>query len=167
MAASVGCPDADSVYLPMRAVIQRVRSATVTVDDETVGSAGAGILVLLGVAHGDGPADVLALARKTAELRIFPDDAGRMNRSLVEVGGSALVVSQFTLMADVRRGRRPSFTSAADPAVAEPLVTAFAEALRERGIATDTGEFGAMMDVALVNDGPVTIVIEARGGSVL
>lgn len=150
----------------MRAVIQRVRRASVAVDGRPVGSIGTGVVILLGVADGDGPADVEALARKVVGLRIFPDDAGRMSRSLDDVRGGALVVSQFTLLADVRKGRRPSFTGAADPHEAEPLVDAFVSALDDRGVATATGVFGAMMEVDLVNDGPVTIVVDVDGGSV-
>ncbi|HXF50596.1 MAG TPA: D-aminoacyl-tRNA deacylase [Dehalococcoidia bacterium] len=147
----------------MRAVVQRVASASVTVDGETVASIGRGVLILLGVAQGDDERAASMLARKIAELRIFPDDRGRFDRSLLEVGGAALVVSQFTLFADVRRGRRPSFTDAAPPDVAEPLVDAFARHLREAGVTpVETGRFGAHMDVALVNDGPVTIILDTE-----
>ncbi len=146
----------------MRAVLQRVGQAAVRVEGETVASIGRGLLVLLGIARGDGPAEVQRLARKTAELRIFPDEAGRFNLSLLDVRGEALVVSQFTLLADARRGRRPSFTEAAPPEEAAPLVEAFAQTLRELGIPTQTGRFGAYMQVELVNDGPVTIVLDSR-----
>lgn len=147
----------------MRAVVQRVASATVTVDGETVASIGRGVLVLLGVGRDDDERSASLLARKIAELRIFPDERGRFDRSLLDVGGAALVVSQFTLFADVRRGRRPSFTEAAAPEVAEPLVDAFARLLRDRGVlAVETGRFGAHMDVALVNDGPVTIILDTE-----
>lgn len=150
----------------MRAVIQRVSRAAVTVDGEVVGAIGGGFLVLVGVGHGDGSGDVAALADKLAGLRVFPDDDGKMNRSVTEVGGSVLVVSQFTLLGDVRRGRRPSFTAAAPPQVAEPLVVEFVALLEERGIGVATGRFGAMMEVELVNDGPVTILIEVADGKV-
>jgi D-tyrosyl-tRNA(Tyr) deacylase len=146
----------------MRVVIQRVTRATVTVDGETVASIGRGLLALVGVAEGDGEAEALRLARKCAEMRIFRDEEGRFNLSLLDVGGEALVVSQFTLLADVRRGRRPSFVAAAPPETAEPLVEAFARALRDAGVPTQTGRFGAMMAVELVNDGPVTIVVDSE-----
>lgn len=145
----------------MRAVVQRVASATVTVDGETVASIGRGVLILLGVAQGDDERAASMLARKIAELRIFPDDRGRFDRSLLDIGGAALVVSQFTLFADVRRGRRPSFTDAAAPDVAAPLVDAFAGHLRGAGVTrVETGRFGVHMNVALVNDGPVTIILD-------
>ncbi len=144
----------------MRAVLQRVTRAKVIVDNETVGTIGAGLLVLLGVARGDGPAEARRLAEKTAELRIFADADGKFNRSLLETGGSALVVSQFTLLADVRRGRRPSFAEAAPPDLAAGLVDAFVAALRELGVRVETGRFGAHMLVELENDGPVTIVLD-------
>jgi D-tyrosyl-tRNA(Tyr) deacylase len=145
----------------MRAVIQRVSQASVTVDDQLVGQIGLGLLILLGVGAGDRPAEALLLAEKIANMRIFPDDAGRFNRSLLEVGRAALVVSQFTLYADTRRGRRPSFSDAAAPEIAAPLVDAFATALGGHGIAVATGTFGAHMRVALLNDGPVTIVLDS------
>ena len=144
----------------MRAVLQRVTRATVTIDGEAVGAIGPGLLVLLGVAQDDGPEDARRLATKTAELRIFADAEGRFNRSLLESGGAALVVSQFTLLADVRKGRRPSFVAAAAPEQASPLVDAFAGVLRELGVSVATGRFGAHMLVALENDGPVTIVLD-------
>lgn len=147
----------------MRAVVQRVASATVTVEGETVARIGRGVLILVGVARDDDERAASLLARKIAELRIFPDERGRFDRSLLDVGGTALVVSQFTLFADVRRGRRPSFSEAAPPEVAEPLVDAFACLLRENGVlAVETGRFGAHMDVALVNDGPVTIILDTE-----
>lgn len=146
----------------MRVVLQRVSSASVTVDGETVGSVGRGLLLLVGAAEGDGEDEARFLARKCAEMRIFPDDEGRFDRSLLDVGGEALVVSQFTLIADVRKGRRPSFTGAARPEAAEPLVAVFVEELRSLGVATETGRFGAMMDVALVNEGPVTVVVDSE-----
>jgi D-tyrosyl-tRNA(Tyr) deacylase len=144
----------------MRAVIQRVTRAAVTVDGETVGSIGPGLVVLLGVADGDGPEQANRLAAKIAELRIFADAGGRFNRSLIESGGEALVVSQFTLLADVRKGRRPSFVAAAAPEDAAPLVDLFAEALRAQGIRVAAGRFGAHMLVELENDGPVTLVVD-------
>ena len=145
----------------MRLVLQRVTRASVTVDDAVVGSVGAGLLILVGVAEGDNEAQADALARKVAGLRIFADSDGRFNESVRDVGGSALVVSQFTLHADVRKGRRPSFVQAARPEVAEPLVDRFAETLRNQGIHVETGVFGAAMSVELVNDGPFTIVIDS------
>ena len=146
----------------MRAVLQRVSEASVRVDGAVVGAIGPGLLVLLGAAAADSPAVADALAEKVATLRIFPNEAGKFDRSLLEVGGEALVVSQFTLLADTRRGRRPSFIAAARPEVAAPLVERFADALRARGIRTATGIFGAMMQVALVNEGPVTIVLDSE-----
>ena len=151
----------------MRAVVQRVTRAAVRVDGETVGEIGRGLLVLVGAAAGDGPADAAALADKLAGLRIFPDDEGRMNRSVVEAGGAVLVVSQFTLCGDVRRGRRPSFTEAAPPEAAEPLVDLVAAHLREAGIPCATGRFRAHMEVDLLNDGPVTLVLDVAGGRVV
>ena len=145
----------------MRAVIQRVSEASVTVAGQVVGRIGPGLLVLLGVGHGDGPAEVTLFAEKIANMRIFADDEGRFNRSVLDVGGEALVVSQFTLYADTRRGRRPSFSGAALPDVAAPLVESFAAALRSRGLSVATGVFGAHMSVALANDGPVTIVLDS------
>jgi D-tyrosyl-tRNA(Tyr) deacylase len=144
----------------MRAVLQRVRRAKVTVGDETTGEIAAGWLVLLGVAPTDSAADVEWLAEKVANLRAFADDAGKMNRSVQEAGGAVLVVSQFTLYGDCRKGRRPGFTGAAPPAVAEPLYAAFVTALKALGVPTATGRFAADMQVELVNDGPVTFVIE-------
>lgn len=151
----------------MRAVVQRVTRAAVRVDGETVGEIGRGLLVLVGAAAGDGLADAAALADKLAGLRIFPDDEGRMNRSVVEIGGAALVVSQFTLYGDVRRGRRPSFTEAAPPEAAEPLVDLVAAHLREAGVPCATGRFRAHMEVDLLNDGPVTLVLDVTGGRVV
>jgi len=144
----------------MRAVLQRVTRASVTVDGETVGSIGAGLLVLLGVAVGDGADQAARLAAKVAELRLFADAEGRFSRSLVESGGEALVVSQFTLLSDVRKGRRPSFTAAAAPADAAPLIDLFAESLRALGIRVASGRFGEHMLVELENDGPVTLVLD-------
>lgn len=144
----------------MRVVVQRVRTARVEVDGEVVGEIGAGMVLLVGIAAEDGPDAVQAVADKVARLRVMADEDGRMNRSLVDVGGAALVVSQFTLLADTRRGNRPSFVGAARPDVAAPLCDAFAARLRTHGIVVATGRFGAMMAVHLVNDGPVTIVLE-------
>jgi len=145
----------------VRIVLQRVSRASVSVSGETVASISQGLLVLLGVREGDGELDARRLAAKTAELRIFPDDAGRFNRSLLECGFEALVVSQFTLYGDVRKGRRPSFNDAARPELAEPLVEAYAGALEALGVAVARGRFGAHMDVELVNDGPVTLIIDS------
>lgn len=151
----------------MRAVLQRVTSATVVVADEIVGHIDRGLLVLLGVEHGDGPAEAEAMAKKIAGLRIFADSAGRMNLDLTAVGGAVLVVSQFTLAADLARGRRPSWNRAARPEEAEPLVQAVMERLEEGGLAVAGGRFGAEMNVELVNDGPVTLVLDVRHGKVL
>lgn len=145
----------------MRAVIQRVSEASVAVEGTLVGAIGQGLLILLGVGMGDSEAEAKLLAEKSANLRIFADDEGRFNRSLLDIGGEALVVSQFTLYADTRRGRRPSFSDAAPPEIAAPLVEAFANELRRLGIVVSTGQFGAMMQVALVNDGPVTILLDS------
>jgi D-tyrosyl-tRNA(Tyr) deacylase len=145
----------------VRAVIQRVLRASVAVDGETIASIGPGLLLLVGVEEGDDEATARRIADKCAELRIFSDEDGRFNLSLLDAGGAALVVSQFTLLADLRRGRRPSFDAAARPATAEPLVAAFAAQLASLGVATQTGRFGAGMDVELVNHGPVTIVLDS------
>jgi D-tyrosyl-tRNA(Tyr) deacylase len=144
----------------MRAVLQRVTRASVAVDGETVGSIGPGLLVLLGVAGGDALEDARRLAKKTAELRLFAGGESKFDRSLLETGGEALVVSQFTLLADTRKGRRPSFTSAAPPEEASRLVDAYAAALRELGVSVSLGRFGAHMLVDLENDGPVTLVLD-------
>jgi len=144
----------------MRAVIQRVRSGRVSVGGRLVAEIGAGAVILLGVGRGDTAEDARWLAEKASVLRIFEDDDGKMNRSLLESGGEALVVSQFTLYADSRKGRRPSFLDAADPAEAEPLVRSFAEGLRQAGVPSRLGEFGAHMLVEIENDGPVTILLE-------
>ena len=144
----------------MRALIQRVIEASVEVDGDRVAAIGAGLLVLVAAGSGDGPDAPAQLAGKVARLRIFADSEGRMNRSLVDVGGAALVVSQFTLYADVRRGNRPGFTDAAPPDVGEALVDAFAAELAALGVPVATGRFGAHMQVALVNDGPVTIWVD-------
>jgi D-tyrosyl-tRNA(Tyr) deacylase len=147
----------------LRAVVQRVSEARVTVAGERVAEMGEGLLALVGVARGDGPADALALADKLAHLRVFEDAQGRMNRSLLETGGTLGVVSQFTLLGDVRRGRRPSFVEAAPPEQAEPLVEALASRARAVGVPVVTGRFRARMEVALVNAGPVTVMLDTRG----
>jgi D-tyrosyl-tRNA(Tyr) deacylase len=145
----------------MRAVVQRVRSARVLVGDEVVGAIGQGLLVLLGVAPTDTVAQVHWLADKIVGLRIFADADGKMNRGVAEIGGGVLVVSQFTLYGDCRKGRRPSFVGAAAPEIAEPLYEAFLNGVRALGIPVAAGRFGAMMQVELVNDGPVTLIIDA------
>ena len=144
----------------MRALLQRTTSARVKVDGSVVGEVGRGLVVLLGVGPGDDAAVADGLARRITELRIFDDDAGRTNLSLTDVGGAALVVSQFTLYADTRRGRRPGFTGAAAPELAERLYLRFAEALRALGVEVATGRFGEVMEVELVNDGPFTIWLD-------
>jgi D-aminoacyl-tRNA deacylase len=143
----------------VKAVVQRVTEARVRVGGELVGEVGPGLCVLLGVARADGGAEAQRLAEKVARLRIFEDDEGRFDRSLLDVGGQALVVSQFTLLGDTAKGNRPSFGEAAPPEQAEPLYEAFCEALRALGVGVATGVFGARMAVELVNDGPVTIVL--------
>jgi D-tyrosyl-tRNA(Tyr) deacylase len=144
----------------MRAVVQRVRHAEVAVGGEVVGRIAAGWLVLLGVAPTDTPKEVAWLADKVANLRAFADDDGKMNKSVQDVGGAVLVVSQFTLYGDCQKGRRPSFTGAAHPTVAEPLYEAFVVSLRALGVPVETGRFAADMRVSLLNDGPVTFVID-------
>jgi len=145
----------------VRALLQRVSRAGVTVDGAPVASIGQGLLILVGVGHADDEATAINLARRVTELRIFADDEGRTNRSIIDIGGAALVVSQFTLYADTSRGRRPGFTDAADPALAKQLYERFAAALSESGVATvQTGVFGAEMAVELVNDGPFTIWLD-------
>ncbi len=146
----------------MRALLQRVADASVTVDGEEVSRIGVGLLILLGVMSGDEEEDLGYLVEKCAKLRIFPDEEGRMNRSVQDVGGEALVVSQFTLAANTRKGRRPSFVAAADPEIARATVDRFCEGLRGLGIETSTGVFAADMKVRLLNDGPVTIWIDSR-----
>ena len=150
----------------MRAVLQRVSQASVTVHADSVqtisGAIGPGLLVLLGVTHADTTKDADTLLDKIIQLRIFPDDAGKMNRSLVDTGGALLVVSQFTLYGDCRKGRRPSFDSAAPAATARTLYEYFVEAARSRGVPVETGVFQAHMEVALVNDGPVTLILETN-----
>ncbi len=144
----------------MRALVQRVSEASVTIDGEVVGQIGRGLLLLLGVRVGDGQAEADFLVEKCLNLRIFEDEEGKMNRSVLDVGGEVLVVSQFTLYGDCRKGRRPSFIEAAPPAVSEPLYEYFVQQVRLRGVHTSTGQFGATMAVRLVNDGPVTILAE-------
>jgi D-tyrosyl-tRNA(Tyr) deacylase len=145
----------------MRAVVQRVRSARVLVGDEVVGAIGQGLLVLFGVGPTDTPAQVHWLADKVVGLRIFADADGKMNRGVAEINGAVLVVSQFTLYGDCRKGRRPSFVGAAAPEIAEPLYEAFLNGVRALGIPVAAGRFGALMQVELVNDGPVTLIIDA------
>jgi D-tyrosyl-tRNA(Tyr) deacylase len=144
----------------MRALIQRVKSGKVSVEDQTVAEISHGLVILLGIGQGDTEASARFLAEKIANLRIFQDDQGKFNVSILDTGGAALVISQFTLYADARKGRRPSFTEAAPPGIAAPLVMKFAEILRLRGIPTQTGVFGAHMLVGIQNDGPVTIWLE-------
>jgi D-aminoacyl-tRNA deacylase len=144
----------------MKAVLQRVSRASVRVGDEVVGEIGLGLCVLLGVGRSDGAAEATRLAGKTARLRVFEDENGRFDCSLVDIGGEALVVSQFTLLGDTAKGNRPSFVDAATPEDAEPLYERFCEELRRLGVPVQTGVFGARMAVELVNDGPVTIVLE-------
>jgi D-tyrosyl-tRNA(Tyr) deacylase len=146
----------------VRAVVQRVSEASVRVDGEVKGAIGTGLVVLLGVQVADGEADATALADKVLNLRVFPDEAGQMNRSVLDVRGGVLVVSQFTLLGDARRGRRPSYVEAAPPEQADRLYSRFVEELRRSGLAVATGVFRAMMQVALVNDGPVTILLDSR-----
>lgn len=145
----------------MRAVVQRVRSASVTVEGEAVGRIGEGLLVFVGIAQTDEPRDLEYIATKICELRIFPDGQGRMNRSVIDTGGALLVVSQFTLLADCRKGRRPSLDAAAPPALAEALYNDLIRSLRARGLTVETGVFQAHMEVALVNDGPVTMLLDS------
>ena len=146
----------------MRAVVQRVSSARVQVDARTVGEIGPGLLVFAGVEQGDGPDDIKYVAGKVKDLRIFEDDAGKMNLSVVDAGGAVLVVSQFTLCGDCRKGRRPSFDAAEAPAIARPLYEALVAELRGLGLRVETGEFQADMDVQLTNDGPVTLMLDSR-----
>ena len=151
----------------MKVVVQRVSRAEVRVDGSVVGRIGSGLLALVGVAHDDDMADAEVVAAKLANLRIMPDDAGVMNRSVVDTGAAVLVVSQFTLHGDVRRGRRPSWSDAAPGDVAEPIVERVVTMLRSFGVEVETGAFGAMMEVELVNDGPVTLVFEVESGTVV
>lgn len=144
----------------MRALLQRVSKASVIVEGQTISAIGKGLLILLGVGHGDGELQASFLAEKIANLRVFEDLQGKTNLSILDVSGEAIVVSQFTLYADARKGRRPSFIDAALPEVAEPLVNRFIELLRGQGVPTQTGKFGAHMEVEIRNDGPVTIWLE-------
>ncbi len=148
----------------VRAVVQRVSRACVRVGGETVGETGRGVLVLVGVTHPDGPIEAERMADKLANLRLFGDDAGVMNRSVLEAGGGVLVVSQFTVYGDTARGRRPSWSAAAPAAHAQPLVEAVVARLRSHGLSVATGRFGAHMEVELVNDGPVTVLVEVPPG---
>ncbi|MBT5016575.1 D-tyrosyl-tRNA(Tyr) deacylase [Candidatus Peregrinibacteria bacterium] len=144
----------------MRVLLQRVESASVSVDDKVVGQIGPGLLLLVGVTHEDTEKQAVSLAEKAANLRIFSDEEGKMNLSLVDVGGEALVVSQFTLYGDCRKGRRPAFVEAAPPDMANDLYVKFAEHLKSLGVKVETGQFQAMMKVSLINDGPVTLMLE-------
>jgi len=146
----------------MRAVSQRVKSAQVIVNEKIIGSIGFGLLVLLGISREDNCDDADYLVEKTINLRIFDDQDGKMNRSLLDVGGEMLIVSQFTLSADCRKGRRPSFTAAAEPAEAKKLYQYFIERVKEKGITVATGEFQALMEVGLINNGPVTILMDSK-----
>ncbi len=146
----------------MRALLQRVTHASVSVDGQIIGEIGHGLLILLGIGHGDGESQIKTMSEKIVHLRIFEDDAGKINRSLLDTGGHALVVSQFTLYADARKGRRPSYTDAAPPALAEPLVEQFKHAIECFGIKVAGGVFGAYMQVELLNDGPVTIWLDSK-----
>jgi D-tyrosyl-tRNA(Tyr) deacylase len=150
----------------MRAVVQRVEHADVTVDDEVVASIGPGLLVLVGAVDSDTLTDVAALAAKLVTMRIFSDVDGKMNLSLADTGGSVLIVSQFTLLADLRRGRRPSFTAAAHPEHARPLIDRLVSEIRDRGVLVESGRFGASMVVSLVNSGPVTVIVDVVNGQV-
>ncbi len=146
----------------MRAVVQRVKESSVNADRQLVGRIGKGLLVLLGVAEGDSPSDADYLANKIVNLRIFEDDGAKMNRSLLSINGAMLVVSQFTLLADCRKGRRPSFVAAAGPQKASELYNHFVQQVRRLGVNVKTGRFQTKMEVALVNDGPVTLVLESQ-----
>jgi len=150
--------------ISMRAVLQRVRRGRVSVAGRAVAEIGQGLMILVGIGHGDAEAEARWLAEKCAGLRIFEDSEGKTNLSVQDVGGQAIVVSQFTLYADARKGRRPSFIDAAPPETAEPLVRLFADHLEAQGVPTQTGEFGAHMLVEIDNDGPVTIVLERQAG---
>jgi len=149
----------------VKVLLQRVTRAEVRVDGTVVGAVGPGLLALVGIERGDTPADAERYAEKTVHLRIFSDDRSNMNRSVLDAGGAVLVVSQFTLAASTRRGRRPSYSAAADPDVADPLVRRYVESIRARGVEVATGVFGAGMEVELVNDGPVTILLDPPSGT--
>ncbi|WP_454192270.1 D-aminoacyl-tRNA deacylase [Paenibacillus sp. Marseille-Q7038] len=146
----------------MKVIIQRCSSAKVTVDNEIIGQINQGLMLLVGVTHEDEEKDADYLAEKIAGLRIFEDESGKMNYSVLDVQGAILSVSQFTLYADTRKGKRPNFMAAAKPDVAEPLYEYFNEQLRKKGLQVETGKFGAMMDVSLTNDGPVTLILESK-----
>ena len=146
----------------MKVVIQRSKQASVTVDGNVTGAIDKGYVLLVGITHTDTAEDIAYCAKKVAELRLFEDEDGKMNRSILEVGGDILSVSQFTLYGETKKGRRPSFTGAARPEQAKPMWDAFNELLRQFGLRVETGIFGAMMDVALINDGPVTIIIDSH-----
>ena len=146
----------------MRVVLQRSKNASVTVNGTVTGAIDKGYVLLVGITHSDTEDDIAYIAKKIADLRIWEDEEGKMNRSILEVGGDILSVSQFTLYADTRKGKRPSFVEAARPEQAEPLWVSFNEQLKAHGLHVETGVFGAMMDVALINDGPVTIIVESK-----
>jgi len=146
----------------MRAVIQRVKESSVSVNNRIIGKIGKGLLVLLGVTESDMPGDADYLSEKIINLRIFEDENGKMNRSLLETGGEMLVVSQFTLLGDCKKGRRPSFVNAANPEKANELYEYFVKKVGNKGISVETGQFRAMMDVSLINDGPVTLIVESK-----
>jgi D-aminoacyl-tRNA deacylase len=150
----------------VRIVLQRVARASVTVDGSVAGSIGEGLLLLVGIEPGDTEDDVASAFEKVINIRVFPDEDARMNRSLLEVGGSVLIVSQFTLLGDIRKGRRPSYVGAAPPEVAEPMIERLVGRFRETGVPTETGIFGAAMEVELVNSGPVTLVMSISQGTV-
>ncbi|MNW49276.1 D-tyrosyl-tRNA(Tyr) deacylase [compost metagenome] len=150
----------------MRVVVQRCREARVNVGGETVGAIGPGLMLLVGVTHEDTEQDAAYLAEKIAGLRIFEDEAGKMNLAVTEIGGAILSVSQFTLYGDSRKGRRPNFMAAARPEMAEPLYERFNELLRAKGLTVETGVFGAEMDVGLTNWGPVTLIVDSPGGEI-
>lgn len=151
----------------MKAVVQRVSKAQVTVAGEVIGKIDKGLMILLGVTHHDTEKDIETIVNKLVNLRIFEDEEQKMNLSLLDVGGSVLSVSQFTLYGDIRKGRRPSFINAADPNYAEQLYDKFNEQIRAQGITVETGSFGSMMEVSLVNNGPVTIIIETIDGKIV
>lgn len=151
----------------MKAIIQRAKQAQVSVNDEIIGKIDRGLVVLLGVTHEDTDTDIEAIINKLIHLRIFEDEEEKMNLSLQDIAGSVLSISQFTLYGDIRKGRRPSFTKAANPEKAEKLYDLFNQQLQARGIHVETGKFGAMMDVKLINEGPVTIMMESKDGKII